>query len=76
MITTELKAVILSTLKLDDWDIGADTLASEVPGWDSLSHTTVILAVEEHFKVRFTMAELMRLKTIGELQHLVSSKAG
>jgi acyl carrier protein len=74
MISNELKTVLLTALKLEDWDIRDDTLASEVPGWDSLNHVNVILAVEEHFGVRFKMAEVLKLNSIGDLQRLVDSK--
>jgi acyl carrier protein len=74
MITEELKRVILASLALDDWDITAETLATQVPGWDSLNHVNVILAVERHFQVRFKSAEVLRLKSVGDLQRLVDSK--
>lgn len=74
MITAELKSVILSELGLDDCDITADTVATQVPGWDSLNHINVILAVEQHFAVRFKSAEVLRLKNIGDLQRLVDLK--
>jgi acyl carrier protein len=74
MITAELKRVILSALKLDDWDIKDDTIASQIPGWDSLNHVNVILAVEQHFRVRFKPVEILKLKDIGDLQRLVTSK--
>jgi len=74
MITEELKRVLLAALKLDNWDITDQTLASEVPGWDSLSHVNVILAVEKHFQVRFKGSEILRLKSIGDLQRLVDTK--
>jgi hypothetical protein len=32
----ELPSGILSTLDLDDWDLREDTVAPQVPGWDSL----------------------------------------
>jgi len=76
MITDELKGVILSTLKLDDWDIKDETLATQVPGWDSLNHVIVILAVEKHFGIRIKPLEMLKLKNIGDLQRLVSSKVG
>jgi len=74
MITPELKSVILAALKLRDWDIVEDTVADQVPGWDSLSHVNVILAVEEHFGVRFTSREVLTLKKVGDLQRLVDAK--
>jgi acyl carrier protein len=74
MITQELKQVILKVLRLDDWDIKDETLAAHVPGWDSLNHVNVILAIEKHFRVRFRPIEVLKLKNIGDLQRLVSSK--
>jgi acyl carrier protein len=74
MITQELKRVILTTLKLNDWDIKDETIATQVPGWDSLNHVNVILAVEKHFGVRFKPIEVLKLKNIGDLQTLLTSK--
>jgi acyl carrier protein len=74
MISRELKAVLLGALKLDEWDLTDATVASEVPGWDSLSHINLVLAVEKHFSVRFTGVEVLRLKNVGDLQRLVDSK--
>jgi acyl carrier protein len=74
MISLELKNVILSELKLDDWEIADTTTAGEVPGWDSLSHIDVVLAVEKHFGIRFKSAEILRLKNVGDLQRFVDSK--
>jgi acyl carrier protein len=76
MISAELKQVILKQLNLDDFDLQDETIAPEVPGWDSLNHMNIILAVEEHFKVKFKSYELLRLKCVGELQKLVDLKLG
>ncbi|MFY9560036.1 MAG: acyl carrier protein [Terriglobales bacterium] len=74
MISDELKTVILGALKLDEWEIADSTAAAEVPGWDSLSHVNVVLAVEKYFGIRFRNVEVLRLKNIGDLQRLVDSK--
>ena len=68
MITQELKRVILTALKLDDWDIKDETIATQIPGWDSLNHVNVILAVENHFRVRFK-------PTAGEVRKVVTGTA-
>ena len=76
MISEELKKIILSSLKLDDFDFQDETVASQVPGWDSLNHVNVILAVEKHYNIRFKNLEVLRLKNIGDLQNLINSKLG
>ncbi|MEW6506341.1 MAG: acyl carrier protein [Bacteroidota bacterium] len=74
MISKELKEVILTQLNLDDFDFKDETIAPEVPGWDSLNHINIILAVEEKFKVKFKSYELLRLKCVGDLQKMLDSK--
>lgn len=74
MISDELKKIILNALKLEDFELNDDTIAPQVPGWDSLSHVNVILAVEKHYNIRFKNIEILRLKKVGDLQALVDSK--
>jgi acyl carrier protein len=68
-----MKAVILGALKLDHWELNDSTIAGEIPGWDSLSHVNVVLAVEQHFGVRFRVMDVLRLKNVGDLQRLLDS---
>ncbi len=74
MIDKKFKKVILDELELDDFDITDDTRADQVPGWDSLSHINIILAIEKNFNIRFKGLEVLRCKNIGDLQKLVNSK--
>jgi acyl carrier protein len=74
MISDRLKKVILRELGLDDYDLQEGTLASSVPGWDSLSHVRVLAAVEKEFGIRLKALEVMRLKNVGELGALVDKK--
>lgn len=74
MISERLKNTILKELKLDEFDFNENTTADQVPGWDSLSHLNVILAIEKEFEIRFNPYELLKLKNIGELQKLIDLK--
>jgi len=74
MIKHDLKRVILAELGLEDWPMDDQTTAAEVPGWDSLRHSSVIFAVEKAFGVRFSNVEVLKLNSIGDLQRLVDSK--
>ena len=42
MISPRLKSVILRELQLEDYDLQSDTVATAVPGWDSLSHVRIL----------------------------------
>jgi acyl carrier protein len=74
MISERLKRTILNELKVDEFEMNDDTTAVEVPGWDSLNHINVILAVEKEYNIRFKNVEVLRLKNLGELQSLVDTK--
>jgi acyl carrier protein len=74
MISDKLKKVILTELSLDEFTIEDETRADEIPGWDSLNHINVILAIEKSYDVRFKSVEVLRCKNIGDLQKLVDSK--
>lgn len=76
MISEKLRNIIFKTLDLrqGDIDIKDETLANEVPGWDSLTHVNVITAIEKDYSVRFKSIEILRCKNVGDLQKLVDSK--
>ena len=76
MISPKLRRVILDTLKLEDYPIQDESKAWQIPGWDSLTHVSVIVAVENAFGIRLSGLEVLRLKTVGDLQALVDRKVG
>lgn len=48
--------------------------ASNVPGWDSLAHISLVSAIEQQFGIRFALGELEELKNVGEMVDLMSRK--
>ena len=51
-----------------------DMTAADVENWDSLTHINLITAIERTWKVRFTTAEVMSLKNVGDLLRLITKK--
>lgn len=43
------------------------TTAADVPGWDSLSHITLIGTIEDEFDIKFPMKDVVHMKNVGEL---------
>jgi len=74
MISEQLKKIVLRELDLDDYDFKEETTANMVPGWDSLSHIQIIVAIEKNYKVKFRGIEILKIKNMGELQGLIESK--
>jgi acyl carrier protein len=74
MISDRLKAVLLRELYLEDFPITEESVANQIPGWDSLCHIQILAAVEKEFSIRFRNLEVLRLANIGDLQALVDKK--
>lgn len=74
MIEERLKTIILRVLRLDDFTFQDDTKAFQVPGWDSLSHMVIIAAVEKEYGIRLRNVEIIKMKSVGDLQALIDLK--
>ena len=55
-----------------------DMTASDVDGWDSLTHVNLIIAIEKSLGIRFATAEMSRMsdqgQNVGSLLELIKNK--
>ncbi len=56
-------------------ELTAETTAEDVEDWDSLSHITLISAVEGEFGIKFAMKEVSTMKNVGEMVAIISERA-
>ena len=54
--------------------ISENSTASEIEGWDSLSHIYIIAEIEDAFDIRMTAQEAAGAKNVGDLVRIVESK--
>lgn len=76
MTETEIMDTTIETiqkaLNAGDVLISRDTQAMDVRGWDSLSHTVVLMSLEDAFNCELPMERTFQLKNVGELVDLIS----
>jgi len=62
---------------LDDSDIELtrNSNARNLPNWDSIAHLEIIELVQRRSKVKFSLTDLEKLKTVGDLVDLILSKS-
>ena len=48
--------------------------ASDVDGWDSLSHMLLITEVENAFGIKFKLRELNKMKNVGDMIEIIIGK--
>lgn len=53
-----------------------ETTARDVDDWDSLNHIQFIVAIEKHFKIKFTRAEIASWKNVGAMCDAIAGKLG
>lgn len=78
-ILDEVAAIIRDVLDaFDDKDlkITPETTADQVEGWDSFNHINIVVAVEQHFGVKFKTAEIEQLRNVGDLVALIAKRQG
>lgn len=71
-----LNAIFREVFDDDALQVGTETTANDVDGWDSLSHINLIVAVEVEFNIRFSQKELLTFKAVGDLLKSIEAKIG
>jgi acyl carrier protein len=54
--------------------ISMATQAKDVVGWDSLMHIRLIMAIEKHFKIKFSLNDIKAFSCVGDLFDIVREK--
>ena len=70
----EITAILREVLRDRDLDVAPDTRFEDVAGWDSMDLITVVVEVECRFDLEFTLIEIDRLATVGDLMRMIASK--
>jgi len=73
-ILAKLNTIFQDVLGDDELRLAPETTAHDVEDWDSLNHVRLMLTVSKVFGVKFSAAEIGRLKNVGELIALIQSK--
>jgi len=69
-----LETVFRDVFDDDTLALRPETTASDVENWDSLTHIDLIVALERRFKIKFTTAEVAKLRDVKDLESLIRKK--
>jgi acyl carrier protein len=73
-ILQTVSSVVGDVVGIADLELQPAMVATDVEGWDSLAHVTIIVSLEKTFGVRFRVGEIATLKNVGELVGHIASR--
>jgi acyl carrier protein len=73
-ILTQMNDIFRRVLDDPGVALRPETTARDVPGWDSLSHVQLVVAVEKHFKIKFSSREIFSFKNVGDMCTAIGQK--
>lgn len=73
-VLSQINKIFKDILENDALVIRYETMADDIEEWDSLSHIQLIVAIEKHFKIRFTSVEINSFKNVGEMSDAIVKK--
>jgi acyl carrier protein len=73
-ILSQLNNVFIEVLNNNTIVLNENTTATDIEEWDSINNILLILAIERHFKIRFTSKEMRNWKNVGEMLSTIKQK--
>jgi acyl carrier protein len=74
VILEQVNEIFKDTLDNEEIVIKEETRAPDVAEWDSLTHIQLVVAIEKHFKIRFTSREIQSWDNVGEMLNCIKQK--
>ena len=71
LIMEKVQGIFQDILGDDTIIIGKSTNANDIEGWDSLTHISIIEAVQEEFNIKLSLDEIIDLTDVGKILEAV-----
>tara|TARA_B100001540_G_C15783075_1_gene631910 strand:- start:478 stop:723 length:246 start_codon:yes stop_codon:yes gene_type:complete len=73
-LDNEIIKLLSETFFLDPKKINEKTSMDNIKNWDSLKHMTLVLAIEEHFNIKFTGEEIIEMHNFASIKKCIIKK--
>ena len=73
-ILSEVQSIIRTIISDDKITIKMDSTAADIKGWDSLAHIRILVSIEKHYSIKFSLSEMQNVKDISAFVKLIKEK--
>lgn len=75
-IFEELTEIFRDVFDDEDIVLSDETTADDIEDWDSLEQINLLMAIENHFSIKFQLADVSNLENVGAMADLVAKLVG
>jgi len=73
-VLIKIREIFVDIFDNENLIINDDTCATDIEGWDSLTHISILTALQDEFGVRFDMNEIIGMKNVGDMIDAIIKK--
>jgi len=67
----ELRTLLAKSFAAEPGEFEDEASPEDIPGWDSLSHLDMSVALEEHFGVQLSTDDIMEMQNVGAIRRVL-----
>lgn len=70
-VLSEMNVIFKEVFNEPQLTVSRDTSANDVANWDSMTNLFLIDAIEQRFKMKYTLDEIMNARHVGDLCDII-----
>lgn len=70
----ELVSIFEEVFEIEDMEITEETNSDDIEDWNSLNHLTLIGEIEQAFNIKFSMQEMLEIKSMEKILDIIEKE--
>ena len=70
----ELVSIFEEVFEVEDMEITEETNSDAIADWNSVNHLTLIGEIEQAFNIKFSMQEMLEIKSVKKILNIIEKE--